>query len=82
MRKIRDVLRLSAAGSKRKIAASLGVSATAADRGGKVREEQLVIVGDLPDHCNIVGQVFPRFDSACPVIFSILIRMSGSGGEK
>jgi hypothetical protein len=31
MRKIRDVLRLSAAGmSKRKIAASLGVSATAA----------------------------------------------------
>ena len=31
MRKIRDVLRLSAAGmSKRKVAASLGVSATAA----------------------------------------------------
>ena len=36
MRKIRDVLRLSAAGmSKRKIAASLGVSATAA--GGCIR---------------------------------------------
>ena len=38
MRKIRDVLRLSAAGmSKRKIAASLGVSATAARAPFQIR---------------------------------------------
>jgi hypothetical protein len=53
MRKIRDVLRLSAAGlSKRKIAASLGVSATAA--GECVRRAQRVglgwpLPGDLAD---------------------------------
>ena len=49
MRKIRDVLRLSAAGlSKRKIAASLGVSATAA--GDCIRRARRAGVGwPVPD---------------------------------
>jgi transposase len=51
MRKIRDVLRLSAAGmSKRQIAASLGVSATAA--GECIRR--------APRTCAGCGQPFPR----------------------
>ena len=49
MRKVRDVLRLSSAGmSKRKIAASLGVSATAAGeclRRGAARRRQLAFPG-------------------------------------
>jgi transposase len=53
MRKVRDVLRLSAAGmSKRKIAASLGVSATAArDRIWRARRARLAwpLPADLTD---------------------------------
>ena len=49
MRKIRDVLRLSAAGmSKRKIAASLGVSATAAGIFAAGSTD-----GALPDHTSV-----------------------------
>jgi len=60
MRKIRDVLRLSAAGlSKRQIAASLGIGPTAAGRAcaGRVRP---VSVG----HCPTIS-VTPRWNAAC-----------------
>lgn len=62
MRKIRDVLRLSAAGmSKRKIAASLGVSATAA--GECIRRARRAGLG-WPQESNGVSRA-RRFDRAC-----------------
>jgi hypothetical protein len=62
MRKIRDVLRLSAAGmSKRKIAASLGVSATAAGECIR-RARRAGLIWPLPDGLSdeaLERQLFP-----------------------
>jgi hypothetical protein len=62
MRKIRDVLRLSAAGmSKRKIAASLGVSATAAGECIR-RARRAGLAWPLPDGLSdeaLERQLFP-----------------------
>jgi hypothetical protein len=77
MRKIRDVLRLSAAGmSKRKIAASLGVSATAA--GDCIRRARHVgLTWPLPD--GLTDEALER--RIFPVAHFCLILCQGKGSR-